>query len=83
MIFGSSVLYNYYNKENKKGMIGMVLYLHGNYDGSYSLDEKIHPDEVDLFGDWYSILELPPKATYLDAVEAAKDYGCTKLVLDL
>ena len=59
----------------------MTLYIHKNYSGTYSLDEKI-TKETEVFGDWYQLEELPHNITYTKAMEIAKAYGASKVVLD-
>lgn len=59
----------------------MTLYIHANYCGTYSLDEKVTVN-TEVFGDWYELEELPHDITYAKAMEIAKAHGATKVVLD-
>ena len=60
----------------------MILYLHSIYNGGYAIDEKISEEDREVLGDFARVAELPKNATYLEAVEIAKQYGARKLVLD-
>lgn len=60
----------------------MILYLHSIYNGGYAIDEKVREADREVLGDFAQVAELPKDATYLEAVEIAKQYGARKLVLD-
>ena len=60
----------------------MILYLHSIYNGGYAIDEKVSEEDREVLGDFAQGAELPKDATYLEAVEIAKQYGARKLVLD-
>ena len=60
----------------------MILYLHSIYNGGYAIDEKVREADREILGDFAQVAELPKDATYLEAVEIAKQYGARKLVLD-
>ena len=60
----------------------MILYLHSIYKGGYAIDEKVSDADREILGDFAQVAELPKDATYLEAVEIAKQYGARKLVLD-
>ena len=60
----------------------MILYLHSIYNGGYAIDEKVSEEDREVLGDFAQVTELPKDATYLEAVEIAKQYGARKLVLD-
>ena len=60
----------------------MILYLHSIYNGGYVIDEKVSEEDREVLGDFAQVAELPKDATYLEAVEIAKQYGARKLVLD-
>ena len=59
----------------------MTLYIHKDYCGTYSLDEKITGD-TEIWGDWYGLEELPHDITYAQVMELAKAHGASKVVLD-
>lgn len=59
----------------------MTLYIHKDYCGTYSLDEKI-TKETEIFGNWCQLEELPHDITYTKAMEIAKAHGASKVVLD-
>lgn len=59
----------------------MILYIHANYCGTYSLDEKVTGD-TEVWGDWHQLEELPHDITYTKAMEIAKAHGASKVVLD-
>ena len=61
----------------------MILYLHSIYNGGYVIDEKVSEGDREVLGDFAQVAELPKDATYLEAVEIAKQYGARKLVLDI
>lgn len=61
----------------------MILYLHSIYNGGYAIDEKVREADREVLGDFTQVAELPKDATYLEAVEIAKQYGARKLVLDI
>ena len=61
----------------------MILYLHSIYNGGYAIDEKVREEDREVLGDFAQVAELPKDATYLEAVEIAKQYGARKLVLDI
>ena len=61
----------------------MILYLHSIYNGGYAIDEKVREADREILGDFAQVAELPKDATYLEAVEIAKQYGARKLVLDI
>ena len=67
----------------KKGCDKVILYLHSIYNGGYAIDEKISEEDKEVLGDFAQVAELPKNATYLEAVEIAKQYGARKLVLDI
>lgn len=60
----------------------MILYLHSIYNGGYAIDEKVREADREVLGDFAQVAELPKDATYLEAIEIAKQYGARKLVLD-
>ena len=60
----------------------MVLYLHSIYKGGYTIDEMLYGTDREIFGDFIQVAELSRNATYLEAVEIAKQYGAKKLVID-
>ena len=53
----------------------MILYLHTIYNGGYAIDEKVSEEDREVLGDFAQVAELPKDATYLEAVEIAKQYG--------
>ena len=61
----------------------MILYLHSIYNGGYAIDEKVREADREILGDFAQVAELPKDATYLEAVEIAKQCGARKLVLDI
>lgn len=60
----------------------MILYLHSIYNGGYAIDEMVHGTDREIFGDFVQVAELSKNATYLEAVEIAKQFGAKKLVID-
>ena len=60
----------------------MILYLHSIYNGGYAIDEKVREADREIFGDFVQVAELSKNATYLEAVEIAKQFGAKKLVID-
>ena len=60
----------------------ITYYLHRNYKGNFTLDEKIEIDS-DIFGDFYTLKEIPIDIKYIDLITMVKkDYNCKKLILD-
>ena len=62
----------------------MVLYLQTNYNGTFSVSEKLEGAARDMFGtDYVELLTFPgdvPMATVYERVQTL--YGCRKLILD-
>lgn len=61
-------------------MIELTLYLQSNYNGTFSLSEKV---DREFWGcDYNEVARFGKFTFYADIVKYAKSIGCKKLVID-